>query len=83
MRLHAKNTSWTLDPRIEILGEDDKEGIQRGIGNQVSVEFNILYRFHSPISKRDAKWTEDFLHENFRHFVNEDNGKGGVVLTQA
>lgn len=83
MRLHLKDTSWTLDLRIEMPGDDNKEGVQRGIGNQVSVEFNVLYRFHSPISKRDAKWTEDFFHENFRHFVNKDNGKGGVFLTQA
>ena len=83
MRLHAKDTSWTLDPRIEMPEDGNKEGVQRGIGNQVSIEFNVLYRFHSPISKRDAKWTEDFLHENFRRFVNRDDGKGGVVLTQA
>ena len=27
----------------------------------VSAEFNLLYRFHGPISKRDAKWTEDLF----------------------
>ena len=55
MGFHAKDTAWTLDPRIEIPGDNDKTGIQRGIGNQVSVEFNLLYRFHSPISQRDRK----------------------------
>lgn len=70
MRLHAKDTPWTLDPRIEISEKDNKEGIKRGVGNQVSCEFNLLYRFHSPISNRDAKWTEDFLRKTFEPFVD-------------
>ena len=37
------------------------DGTPRGIGNQVSVEFNLLYRFHSAISKRDDKWTTEFF----------------------
>ena len=83
MWLHVKDTLWILDPRIEMPGDDNKEGVQRGIGNQVSVESNFLYRFHNSISKRDAKWTEDCFQENFRRFVDKDNGKGGVFLTQA
>lgn len=31
------------------------------MGNQVSAEFNLLYRFHSAISKRDESWTENFM----------------------
>ncbi len=31
----------------------------------MSVEFNLLYRFHSAISKRDENWTNDFLEEVF------------------
>ena len=58
MGLHGKDTPWTLDPRIEISDDDDKTGVQRGIGNQVSVEFNLLYRFHSPLSIRDRLWSE-------------------------
>ncbi len=61
MRFHTKDTPWTLDPRIEISDDDNKTGVQRGIGNMVSVEFNLLYRFHSPISTRDRKWTEDMF----------------------
>jgi len=71
MRLHAKDTPWTLDPRIEISEKDNKEAIKRGVGNQVSCEFNLLYRFHSPISNRDARWTEDFLRKTFEPFVDE------------
>ena len=61
-RVHLKNTPWTLDPRKEVpLAVIDPRGMQRGQGNQVSVEFNVLYRFHSPLSRRDVKWTSDFL----------------------
>jgi hypothetical protein len=55
---HHSNTEWTLDPRIVINSDG---GVPRGVGNQVSLEFNLLYRFHSAISLRDEKWTEDFF----------------------
>ena len=64
MRKHAENTSWTMDPRIDMSWAMNKKGIERGIGNQVTVEFNALYRFHSPLSKRDAEWTRRFLKHN-------------------
>jgi hypothetical protein len=40
--------------------------VAKGVGNHVSCEFNLLYRFHSAISKRDAKWTEDFYADIFQ-----------------
>ena len=61
MGTHSANTAWTLDPRQEIGKKYDGQGVPRGIGNQVSVEFNMLYRFHSALSQRDAKWTERFF----------------------
>lgn len=63
--VNSTESSWTLDPRVEIEKAFDKEGVPRGVGNQVSCEFNLLYRFHSAISKRDAKWTRDFYAELF------------------
>lgn len=36
-----------------------KDTAPTGVGNQVSVEFNLLYRWHSILSKRDAQWTAD------------------------
>lgn len=44
----------------------NKDTIQRGIGNQVTVEFNVLYRFHSPLSERDAAWTKRFLQHRLK-----------------
>jgi len=55
---HHSKTEWTLDPRIVINSDG---GVPRGVGNQVSLEFNLLYRFHPAISLRDEKWTEDFF----------------------
>lgn len=71
MKFHPKDTPWTLDPRIEIPGKD-RTGVQRGVGNQVSAEFNLLYRFHSPISRRDRLWSEGFFKMYLRQYV----GKG-------
>jgi len=61
MNLHSSNTDWSLDPRQKIGQHYDGEGVPRGVGNQVSVEFNLLYRFHSCISKKDERWTNDFF----------------------
>ncbi|KHN98764.1 heme peroxidase [Metarhizium album ARSEF 1941] len=58
---HHSSSDWTLDPRIEIGNQYDGEGVPRGVGNQVSVEFNLIYRFHSCISKKDERWINDFL----------------------
>ncbi|GIZ44782.1 hypothetical protein CKM354_000797100 [Cercospora kikuchii] len=60
---HHSDSTWTLDPRIEIPGGALKSDTPRGIGNQVSTEFNLMYRFHSTVSKRDEKWFEDFFGE--------------------
>ena len=42
-----------------------KEGTPRGIGNQVSAEFNLAYRWHSCISDKDDKWTRALYRELF------------------
>lgn len=47
----AKSETW---PRLIL---------RAGIGNQVSVEFNLLYRWHSAISRRDEDWSNRFLQE--------------------
>ena len=59
VNLNRSNTTWTLDPRAEM----DKRTAgstytPRGDGNQVSAEFNLVYRWHSSISKKDEAWTE-------------------------
>lgn len=62
MGFHQWDTNFTLDPRIAM---NDHRNVSRGLGNQVTVEFNLLYRFHCAISLADEKYTEDFMKENF------------------
>lgn len=37
----------------------------QGEGNVVSIEFNILYRWHATASEQDTKWTEDLFKRLF------------------
>lgn len=59
--VHHSTSTWTLDPRIEVTATANTPAVERGVGNMVSAEFNLLYRFHSAISQRDDKWTGDFF----------------------
>ena len=78
MGVHTKNTAWTLDPRIDIPENMLKTRVQRGTGNQVSAEFNALYRFHSPVSRRDGEWTVDFMKESLADFT-KTSAQGGLT----
>ncbi|SPJ72098.1 related to linoleate diol synthase [Fusarium torulosum] len=69
---HHSASDWTLDPRVAIDKQFDGDGVPRGVGNQVSVEFNLLYRFHSCISKRDERWINDFFLKLFPGRKAED-----------
>ncbi|KAF7505932.1 hypothetical protein GJ744_012374 [Endocarpon pusillum] len=65
LNLQATDSSWTLDPRADCKSIFDQHGVPSGIGNHVSVEFNLVYRWHSTISERDATWVEDLYREIF------------------
>jgi len=51
--LNRTDSNWQLNPRADV------EGLPMGIGNQVSAEFNLVYRWHSTVSDRDEKWTQE------------------------
>uniref|UniRef100_A0A0D2YHS7 Psi-producing oxygenase A n=1 Tax=Fusarium oxysporum (strain Fo5176) TaxID=660025 RepID=A0A0D2YHS7_FUSOF len=57
MGFHQFDTNFTLDPRADF----DQKKTSRGIGNQVTVEFNLLYRFHCAISMKDEAYTEEYM----------------------
>ncbi|KAL2793140.1 heme peroxidase [Aspergillus keveii] len=52
------DSDWKLDPR-QTLSVFDQEGVPRGIGNQVSAEFNMIYRWHATISNEDEEWANE------------------------
>lgn len=57
MGFHQFDTNFTLDPRADF----DQKKTSRGIGNQVTVEFNLLYRFHCAISLKDESYAEEYM----------------------
>jgi linoleate 8R-lipoxygenase/9,12-octadecadienoate 8-hydroperoxide 8R-isomerase len=60
LNLNKTNSNWALNPRADI------KGVEVASGNQVSAEFNLVYRWHSAISERDEKWTEEFIKSKFQ-----------------
>ena len=65
LNLNRTESTWNLDPRSSegkmLFGQAAGEGV----GNQVSAEFNLVYRWHSTVSERDEKWTEESMKELF------------------
>jgi cytochrome P450 len=51
--LNRTDSNWQLNPRAEVAD------LPMGVGNQVSAEFNLVYRWHSTVSDRDEKWTQE------------------------
>ncbi|PYI02221.1 heme peroxidase [Aspergillus sclerotiicarbonarius CBS 121057] len=65
LNINRTDSLWSLDPRTDI-----KDGLlgsapSEATGNQVSAEFNLVYRWHSCISRRDEKWTQDLYKDLF------------------
>ncbi|KAK3711577.1 hypothetical protein LTR37_009568 [Vermiconidia calcicola] len=60
LNLNRTDLDWSLDPRAII-----PDGPRPGTGNQVSCEFNLVYRWHSAISQRDDNWTQALFHQMF------------------
>jgi linoleate 8R-lipoxygenase/9,12-octadecadienoate 8-hydroperoxide 8S-isomerase len=56
LNLNRTNSTWALDPRTKEGKNLFSKPAPQGIGNQVSAEFNLIYRWHSAISTRDEKW---------------------------
>jgi hypothetical protein len=65
LALTRYGSSWRLDPLMNTR-EIDHEVSPRGEGNVVSVEFNLLYRWHSAVSQPDVEWTENLFAESMK-----------------
>lgn len=60
LNLNRSNSTWTLDPRENTSNILDPAGASQATGNQISVEFNLIYRWHSTISNRQESWAKSF-----------------------
>lgn len=78
LNLNRTNSTWTLDPR-ETFGASDLSTTGAGSGNQVSCEFNLVYRWHSTISKKDEKWTERMYRKILGRENYADTSEGEVL----
>ena len=57
--LNRTNSLWNLDPRSDEGKALFGTKIPEATGNQVAAEFNLVYRWHSCVSERDANWTKE------------------------
>ena len=59
LSLNRTDSAWAVDPRARQHKTAFNTEIPHSTGNQVSIEFNLIYRWHSCLSQRDATWTEN------------------------
>ncbi|PGH01900.1 prostaglandin-endoperoxide synthase 2 [Blastomyces parvus] len=71
INLTRSNTTWSLDPRIDTKKNAAPESAESGVGNQVSFEFNLAYRWHSCIGELDEKWIDEVYEEAFGKKADE------------
>lgn len=57
LALNRTDSSWSLDPRTKEGKDLFSKPVPEGVGNHVSAEFNLIYRWHSTISLKDEQWT--------------------------
>lgn len=74
LNLNRTDSDWDLDPRTAKLTGPTANGTP---GNQVSAEFNLVYRWHACVSENDDKWTRE---EFARLFPGKDPSQ--INLTQ-
>ncbi|KAI9456431.1 heme peroxidase, partial [Boletus coccyginus] len=58
--------TWRLDP-LASFRESDHGVSPRGQGNAVSIEFNLLYRWHSSICEQDEMWLNKLFGQLFEN----------------
>jgi len=59
---------YVIDPTLQYGKSWLLPALPTGVGNQVSLEFNYIYRWHPTISQEDEQWIEDF----FKNSLNID-----------
>ncbi|QRV74358.1 heme peroxidase [Ceratobasidium sp. AG-Ba] len=59
-----EGSDWSLNPFQDIV-QSERNHVPRGDGNSVSVEFNLLYHWHSTTSTIDEEWTKGVFRKIF------------------
>ncbi|PYH96256.1 heme peroxidase [Aspergillus ellipticus CBS 707.79] len=72
LNINRTDSVWSLDPRADMKDGLLSNASPEATGNQVSAEFNLIYRWHSCISQRDEKWTLDMYKDLFPGKKPED-----------
>ncbi|TAQ83976.1 hypothetical protein B7494_g7707 [Chlorociboria aeruginascens] len=72
LSLNRTDSKWDLDPRTEQGKSFFSTSAPEGTGNQVSAEFNLIYRWHSAISEQDDLWTQSIYAKWFPGRKPED-----------
>jgi linoleate 8R-lipoxygenase / 9,12-octadecadienoate 8-hydroperoxide 8R-isomerase len=67
--LERTPSTWYLDPTKPYGSNLLFEPLPTGIGNQVSLEFNYIYRWHPAIAKEDAEWVSN----EFKRILETDH----------
>lgn len=62
---NRSTTTWNLDPRVNDWNPFDTEGTPKGVGNEISIEFNLIYRWHATVSDKNALWIQSFFEKVF------------------
>ncbi|KAI4624563.1 hypothetical protein J4E83_004238 [Alternaria metachromatica] len=61
LNLQCVDSSVTSDPRAKIEGIIGQTDVDKARGNQTSAEINMIYRWHSTISKKDEDWLTEHM----------------------
>jgi len=82
LNLNRTQSEWSLGSRNSF-SAFGQSSIPQGVGNSVSVEFNLIYRWHSAISSRDEKWTNKLMKKALvdSGFDNVEPGKATLPQT--
>ena len=78
LNLQRVDSDWSLDPRRDFTNSLGRTTIDKAIGNQISVEFSLMYRWHSTISVKDERWLEQHTTKLLPDIKVEDTSVRGL-----
>lgn len=82
LNMNRSPSSWALDPRTNE-GKSILRGVTpEGTGNQVSVEFNLIYRWHCTISPKDDKWTQETFAKVLKSSADPNKNVSDLTLKE-